>query len=407
MHSHRTRICIAGLLLLGASRAWADGGMFLPREVAASIAATLAQTRQEVVLAVHPLESTAAPTAAGSAQTAVTYVLRTHFRGEPTALAWVIPVPDTPTNVLAHEDARLFERLDLMTSPRFSILEPPAPRRGCGCAATGGMAGPPGELVEVEARGTAGIFDWAALTSSGADALLTWLDDNGFEVPAEAAPILDDYIAQDMHFLAVRVNEAGEAGDDAGPIEIPPLQFTVSGARVFYPMAISRVTAADPTEVLVYLLGDHRMEAANLPNGVIDPVALVYDPNSPSLTNYEVLFTETLADLGGAALITEYAGYVPYSELIDVWPDGPLGTYMPAVLTRMRTVLPRSQMNQDFEFQVAETDDPVSNNFSILRTETEVAGLLGPPAVVAAGYGLFARWLKRRAQLRRRIDSGQ
>jgi len=94
----------------------------------------------------------------------------------------------------------------------------------------------------------------------------------------EAGDILNDYIAQDMHFLAVRVNEAGQSGDDTAPLAIPPLQFTVLGSRLFYPMAISRITAADPTEVLVYLIGDHRMEAVNLTNGVIEPAALAYGP---------------------------------------------------------------------------------------------------------------------------------
>jgi len=127
--------------------------MFLPREVASSVAASLAQTRQEVALAVHPVE--AAPTAAGSNATAVTYVLYTHFRGEPTALAWVIPVPGTPTNIVAHNDARLFNRLAEMTSPRFSIRTPPPPSTGCGCAAPAGLQEQEGGLVEVEARGTA------------------------------------------------------------------------------------------------------------------------------------------------------------------------------------------------------------------------------------------------------------
>jgi hypothetical protein len=345
-------------------------------------------------------------------QTAVTYVLRTYYRGDPSAFAWVVPVPTAPTSVVAHEDARLFTKLADLTNPRFSIVEAPKTSGGCGCAASGvGVDVGQGGQVEVEASGTAGIFDWAVLSSSGSDALLQWLDAHDFEVPDEAAGILDAYIRQDLHFLAVRVNAPEQlATDAAGAISIPPIQFTCPGSRWFYPMVISRLSAADPTEVLVYLLGNHRMEAANLPNGEIDRSALVYDPESESLTNYEALFTDALAQLGGAALITEYASQdygLVSGGLRSEWPDAPAGTEYLNYLTRLRTVLPRSQMDQDFEFQAAATDASVYSNFTITVDETAAAGLLGQFAVVAAGYGIFCRFVKRRAQQRRRRVSAQ
>jgi hypothetical protein len=406
MRSIRVPSCVAGLLALGGGWALADGAMFLPRIIAESGAVNLAQTRQEVVLAIHPYGASL-PTEAGNTQTAVTYVLRTYYRGDPGDYAWVIPVPGTPTDIVAHADARLFERLALITSPRFTIVEPPAETGGCGCATpTGGARLGEGALVEVEASGTAGVFDWAVLTSGGSDALLGWLNENDFKVPDEAASILDVYVAQDMHFLAVRINAPEQLATDAtGAIDIPPLQFTAAGSRRFYPMAISRITAADPTEVLIYLMGNYRMEVANLPNGVIDPNELVYQPNSVSLTNYEALFTGTLTRLGGAALITEYAGgqYGLFStDLFNVWPDAPVGTESLSYLTRLRTVLPRSRMDRDFEFQEAATDDGVYPQYYITVEETATASLLGQSAVVAAGYGLFCRFVKRAARQRRR-----
>jgi hypothetical protein len=144
------------------------------------------------------------------------------------------------------------------------------------------------------------------------------------------------------------------------------------------------------------------MEAATLPNGVIDPAALVYDPNSPSLTNYEELFADTLAALGGAALITEYANwqYTLIADLISVWPDAPVGSDSLDYLTRLRTVLPRSRMDRDFEFRTAASDETVYRDFFITIEETAAASLLGQSAVVAAAYGLFCRVMKRRAQRR-------
>ena len=128
-------------------------------------------------------------------------------------------------------------------------------------------------------------------------------------------------------------------------------------------MAISRISAAENTEVLIYVLAEHRAEAANVANGAIDENDLRYDPNSPSLTNYETLFAQTISDLGGVALITEYAA----TELTDpssgfwLWPEAPAGMPNEMFLTRMRMVIARDQMTLDFQFQDASSDEFLSS----------------------------------------------
>jgi len=257
------------LVLLAAASAWADGVYFIEEF---GTAANLAQTRQEAVLAVH--------------DDRVTYVLQTRYSGQASGFAWVLPLPAAATDVTAHDDDTLFDQLAAVAAPSFTINFGVQSGKGCGCA--GGLLNQVGDLVDVEATGQAGIFDWASLTSTGSSALRTWLNDNGFSVPASADPILDTYIQQRMHFLAVRVREPQSAVTD-GQVDIPPLQFTCQTARLFYPMAISQISAAGRVEVILYVIDAHRVRAANLPNATIDPAALVYDAASPSLTNYETL----------------------------------------------------------------------------------------------------------------------
>ena len=130
----------------------------------------------------------------------VTYVLGSRYVGEPEDFAWVVPIPTTPTDVVAHESRLLFDHLSELTRPRFFLYEAD-PYQGDGFVdAGGGAAGDEertNELVEVEAEGQAGIFAWAALTSTGTDALMGWLDANGFAVPPEADRILGRYIEQE------------------------------------------------------------------------------------------------------------------------------------------------------------------------------------------------------------------
>lgn len=335
----------------------------------------LAQTRQEVLMVID---------SDATAQSKVTYVLRTRYAGTPAALVWVMPVPVTPTGVVAHEDGEVFDLLSEYTRPTFMFRNRYGSGFGCTCSAdlgTGAAGNQATGLVEVEAQGEAGIFRWAALTSTGSNALLTWLNDNGFAVPAQAAGVLDGYIQQGMHFLAVRVAEPeGIQPTGEGEIEIPPIQFTCQTLRRFYPMVISQVSAADETEVLIYVLAEHRAEAANGPNAIIDPQTVIYDPTSPSETNYESLFTQAIAEAGGVVLITEFAQANPFTTWGESVPELIAGQEF---LTRMRTVIARDDMTLDFEFQDAPSDATVSSFFSVdAASGASAASTIAGPAVV-------------------------
>ena len=202
------------VILVDVRSAPADGVYFLVTGEGQTV--DLAQTRQEVLLASYR--------SAGEVDH-VTYVLRASYSGSPSEFAWVIPAPATPTDVVAHETSALFDALDTFTRPTFTVYEFEG-GGGCGCSAPA-LTGQQGEVVVVEATGQAGIFEWAALTSTGSTALLTWLNANNYSVPASADTVVDGYIQQGMHFLALRINQPSQvqqSSDDQ--IEIPPIQYT-------------------------------------------------------------------------------------------------------------------------------------------------------------------------------------
>ena len=153
--------CLVFAFSLSACPVLGDGGFFFVQGESPD----LTQTRQEVVLAVHRDATD------GTDQ--VTYVLRSRYEGDPSELAWVVPVPATPTDVTAHASDTLFEQLNELTKPTFMIVGRAPSRFGWGC---GGLATPgqgtENSLVEVEASGEAGIYTWAALTSTGSEALV-------------------------------------------------------------------------------------------------------------------------------------------------------------------------------------------------------------------------------------------
>ena len=374
------------ILFTAMSAARGDGGFFVT--VTEAQGSDLTQTRQEALLAIHDHSADDTPQ--------VTYVLRTHYDGNPAEFAWVVPVPGTPTNVIAQETTQLFDELNDSTTPRFMLVDYSVPGGACGCG--GGFAGAGGSdsrgIVHVESSGQAGIFDWAALTSSGADALLSWLNDHEYNVPGEAAGILDGYILEGMHFLALRITEPGELEND-GPIEIPPIQFTCATSRWFYPMAISRISAAEFTEVLIYVLAGNEAEATNVATQFIDPEALAYDPTTVSQTNYEALFDAAIADAGGQALIVEHAASASSDWLHQIWPEAPAAAILGQTLTRFRTVIARDRMDTDFEFAEG-TYGQVYGDYMIDVTETlDTATVVGQPLAVLALFGLV-RTIRRR-----------
>jgi hypothetical protein len=235
-----------------------------------------------------------------------------------------------------------------------------------------------------------------------------WLNENGFAVPTDAAEVLDGYIARDMHFLALRISEPDEiALDEEGGIAIPPIQFTCETSDLFYPMAISQISAAEETEVLVYALADGRIQGANVPNGIIGRDELSYDPESPSNTNYESVFAQRIAELGAGALITEYASDRSTSLVQWAWPDVPPGALDLTFLTRMRTVMSPEEMNLDFEFENAPSDDEVYPDFWIYGgSDMSLASVVGQPLAVllllgvfrVAGRACWSAWGRRRAK---------
>jgi hypothetical protein len=358
------------LVSLMTAKALADGGMFFHQ------AQSLAQTRQEAVLAVQSDK--------------ITYVLRTTFQGQADEFAWVIPMPAVPQDVAALPDDQLFEVLASATTPLFYGFSSPS-GFGCAGAALNGTTG--SNLTQVEARGHAGIYDWAVLASTGSDALLTWLSDNQYNVPASAGPVLDRYIQQDMHFMAVRVNSSAAAGQTLS--DAPPIQFTVPTTRRFYPMAISQISSASEVEVALYVLGAHRAKATNIPNLMIDPADLRIDYSTASDTNYETLFRNQLAARDGVGLVTEYASDSPVLYR-SFWPLAPAGFFdPPPYMTRLRTVLAPANMDFDIDLGNADTDDPVSNSFYVSRSSVATSNLAGGSVLALTGFAVCMRLVRR------------
>ena len=341
--------------ILNATAAAADGGYyFATTELAV-------QTRQEALIALY----------GDVGEERATYVLTSDYDGAPEEFAWVIPLPGPlEGEVIAHEDDSLFRNLEYRTAPSFRILMN-APAFACACAAATGSDDT--SLVEIVRAGRAGILDYVELAAIDATALLDWLHTNGFAVPTDSEGVLDRYVGSGGTFLALRVSdevEDGHVSDDTGTIAVPPIQFTCVTDRRTYPMAISAISAAAESEVVVYTLAATQQQPLDQAVAVIDESELARNSSNPSGTTYEDLVRERIAAGGPGTMILEYAGnWAKVDATGSLWPEAPPELTESGLanlrLTRLRTLLARTEMTFDYAFTDAPGELDVDGEFEV------------------------------------------
>lgn len=176
-------------------------------------------------------------------------ILSVQLLGEVSEAAWVVPLPSVPA--VQPASAEWFVQLSDLTQPEIVYKT----IRGAG--AIEGMADAE-QGVEVVSREQVGVYDVSILSSTDPNALLDWLDDNGYAFPSEGRPILDAYVQEGWTFVATRVHPDEVDNLD---VEVHPLWFSFKTDRFVYPMRLTSLVD-DRMPILLYILADHRMGAA-------------------------------------------------------------------------------------------------------------------------------------------------
>jgi hypothetical protein len=320
------------LVLVPATFALADGFM-APRLVGVGEAAGLVTSPKQEAVLIYDGRT-------------VQVILRTHFHAGPKEVAWFVPVPAKPTDVLPGRD-RIFEALHWSTTPRFLVVTRGSKKPGC---AAGGSAEPVGSAVVVEGRGTAGIYAYVVLAGTDAAELVGWLEANQFTVPERAEEGFRRYVDEGWHWLAMKVRPELTDNETVAP---HPVVYRYQATTLVYPLAISRLSAAVETEVVLYVLAGRRYMAGNWANATFSDFPLVLSETAPSGTTYEAEFERATDERGGRLFVTEFArdldtvGGRPLLGLVTQ--RDPLAAEHPETpfLTRLRAVVSLRAMDRD------------------------------------------------------------
>ena len=246
------------------------------------------------------------------------------FRGEATDFALVIPVPTFLEEGQIHvANPAIVDHLDAYTAPRLVEYfdSDPCSQRDYMLRSMGRVderAALPASRprknsfgVTVEAEYTVGEYDIVILSADESRGLVKWLRQSGYRIPKGAAPVLGEYLKQDMHFFVAKVNLEEQA--KLGFRSLRPIQVAYESRKFMLPIRLGMVNADGPQDMVVWFLTRKgRVETANyrtvkLPTGseippfVKDDFAKFYKSNFDTQVDREemrAVFLEYAWDMG-------------------------------------------------------------------------------------------------------------
>ncbi len=255
----------------------------------------------------------------------LTVHIQIQYAGESSAFAWILPLPAVPMSVGVGTDA-LFAQLAGATAPTYrleaitrgtcrspGVCEYPTrdtfgrgtsdagARRADAAAADAASSGP-----TIHLRQEVGPYDSVVISGRSADEVLTWLRDNGFDIPSAAEPLIADYVAAEHVFVAVRLLSDRSAG------EIQPLVLRYTEGQPCLPIRMTAIASALDMPITAYFLADAYAGPTNY--SLIEPT---YD--EPRLWRGDLRQLDYIGrlvdDAGGHAFVTDFAGPTPALSL--------------------------------------------------------------------------------------------
>lgn len=177
------------------------------------------------------------------------------FQGDAKDFAIVIPVPTSIAREQIHvTNNALIDQLDSYSAPRLveyfdenpcmrkryegmMMMKSAAPASSAADSASRAKA----LGVKIEAQYTVGEYDIAILSAEQSSGLQTYLNENGYKLPAGAERILGSYIRQQMRFFVAKVNLDEQA--KLGYSYLRPLQVAYNSPKFMLPIRLGTLNA--------------------------------------------------------------------------------------------------------------------------------------------------------------------
>lgn len=242
-----------------------------------------------------------------------TGIVETHvqvaYQGSAEEFAWVVPVPEVPELFVSSD--MLFQQLRARTRPQFQVET--VYNGDCGwqwdsgwgddfdADGAGGGPFPASEEdgVEVIAERNVGPYRTVVLRASTSEALLTWLQENNYDLPDSLDPVLAPYVASESYFVALGLLNDRDVGD------LKPLGMRYAATQPMIPIQLTSIAATPDMRLEVYVLGEERAVPSNYLHVQVNEAAIDWLSWG---SNYEDVITRAADEAGGQAFATDFSG---------------------------------------------------------------------------------------------------
>jgi len=161
---------------------------------------------------------------------------------------------------------------------------------------TGAAAGIGG--VTVLAQGSTGPFEYVVIRSEDGATLRTWLTNNNYYVSPESAALIDEYVAGQFSFVALRL----QRGQDTSAIR--PIVLRMAAVEACLPLKLTAIAATPDLRINVWVLAAARAVPINYAEITINQAKLDWFNAG---RNYDQLLKEAANEAQGNAFAVEYA----------------------------------------------------------------------------------------------------
>lgn len=250
--------------------------------------------------------------------------IQIQYQGAADQFGWIVPLPSVPTLEVGTDE--LFTMLDNNTLPTYRLTRTQQFCNGGSSSSSGGSGGfGCGAFASDTAHGGAtgssdmnvaasydmalsgpavesssiGPYDYAVLKADDETAMLQWLSDNRYFVPAGTMNAIKPYVHPGAYFLALKLRGGQTAGD------IAPIVLRYTSDLPMIPITLTQVGAVDNMGILVWVAGEARAIPRNYYHVVLDDLPVWFS----NFTFYNQALIDAVHEAPGKhGFITQYAG---------------------------------------------------------------------------------------------------
>lgn len=237
------------------------------------------------------------------------------YQGSPASFAWVLPIVGEAKVGLSADV--VFSALDTMTQTVIQAPPlncPPPPQ--CNSSSSGGRAAsdanfgaaPEDDGVTVLKKEVVGPYETVQLSATNPAGLRNWLSQNGFTIPPDVSPVIDQYVTEHFDFLALKLIPGKDVKD------MRPVRVTTNGAAVVLPLRMVAAGTGPVVGVSLWVVGEGRYQPQNFPSFYIPTDELAWDWTQQK-SNYVELRAQKTAEGAGRAWETESSTLVDRGTL--------------------------------------------------------------------------------------------